>query len=110
MGFRAEQVSMMDGHCENDPCEKDKYQDHNHEYKANGNPPGNEAESAGNAEISPDHCKHYAAPIAAARMSTASANCATLPAAPEPPPNSVCVIVGTIVMLRMNAIKTAITP
>jgi hypothetical protein len=58
MWFRAEQVSVMHGHRENDPCEEYEHQNQNHEYEANGNPPSNEAKSAGNAEISPDHCKH----------------------------------------------------
>jgi hypothetical protein len=58
MWFGAEQVSVMYGHRENDPGEEDEHQDQNHEYEASGNPPSNEAESAGNAEISPDHCKH----------------------------------------------------
>src|ERR1700677_558775 len=100
----------MDRHRKNDPGEQDDNEDDDHDHSVSGQPSNDEPKSLGNAEIGTDQCKHYAAPMAAALITKASANCATLPAAPEPPPNSVCVIVGTIVILRMNAMKTAITP
>jgi hypothetical protein len=58
MWFWTEQVSMMDGHRENNSGEDDEHQGQNHENKASSKPPSNESETNGNTEIGTDHCKH----------------------------------------------------
>jgi hypothetical protein len=106
-------TSVMPWQCAKNPHEEDEHQDKDDDEAAGREPTDNEPEAARDTEVGVEEGEHQAAAAtaaAAARMSRASANCATLPAAPEPPPKSVCVMVGTIVMLRMKAMKTAMTP
>ena len=106
-----ENPSVMPGHRYEDAIEQCEQQRQGNKKQARNEPPNNEPEAARDTEVGVKEGEHQAAAAtAAARMSRASANCATLPAAPEPPPKSVCVMVGTIVMLRMKAMKTAMTP
>jgi hypothetical protein len=104
-------MSVMLGQGAENLREEDEHKDDDGEDKAGGQSPGDESQPTRDTEVGVEEGEHQAAAAtAAARMSRASANCATLPAAPEPPPKSVCVMVGTIVILRMKAMKTAMTP
>ena len=106
-----ENPSVMLWHGHKDAVEENEQQSQGDKKQAGGEPSDDEPEPTRDTQVGVEEGEHQAAAAtAAARMSRASANCATLPAAPEPPPKSVCVMVGTIVMLRMKAMKTAMTP
>jgi hypothetical protein len=106
-----ENPPVMLWHGHKDAVEETEQQSQGDKKQAGGDPPGDKAKPARDTEVGVEEGEHQAAAAtAAARMSRASANCATLPEAPEPPPKRVCVMVGTIVMLRMKAMNTAMTP
>ena len=111
MRLRLKPTSGMLRQRAQNPHEEDEHQGEDDEEEARGETPDDKPQPARDTQVGVEEGEHQAAAAtAAARMSRASANCATLPAAPEPPPKSVCVMVGTIVMLRMKAMKTAMTP
>ena len=90
--------------------EKSDHEGDDNDRQAHCKVSSDESETSRNAEIETPECKHHRPPIAAARMAAVSAICPILPAAPDPPPNKIWVIVGTITMFRTKAMKTAITP
>lgn len=57
MWLRTEEISMMQGHREDNPREEDQDQDKDHEDEAGGHPSDNEPEATGNTEIGVDHCE-----------------------------------------------------